>query len=796
MRGDDADRLPFARASPPASRIASTRPTHLSKPSTAQRGALPASASESALANPPKRPSPASLPPKPKKGVKPFLLRGVSGGSTGGTATTQEGGVGSGAAPREEASGMKRSKTVGGFAPEAATDPGKAARPKATTVTSTRASSQSRERPASQRYSTFRPLSLAGPSVRPLSAASARPGTSSRPPLKHLASPSRAPSAGEPLHPASSTSSSSASRLEAVERRKLEMKRQTLLQRQKQRSSMPVAAWPDALDEPEERGEGGMQRSKGWLSRLAGGEVQEEEETENVPPSRAEAAAAAEGSSAARALHLVQDRPPTPPFCTSSSPNPPLSPVKRALDSDAARTEVPCTPPPVGLRAPQRQGQAGGKKAYGGLGVVQGKPSRDKLVVLPTETAKDERVPERMKHEEGYSSLQELLERHGYRETRVVTPQTKLRKPSSDRLSPSRSASPAASSSPKPASTSLAVPAPTLKERSSLLSLRGLFSFFGSSGETTDAAEPAAVDPLPKTASPSGSNNTLRNQQRHRTPQDLQEWVSGVAMAYSSSQDSGASGPLASASAATPALDPSSDYGSPVSGRSYSSSLSGSSPPTPTAHLRVAPSSLAVSKPPLRHVVSESALGTSRLEGGYQSFTGLGIAVPSSFLDSSPSPPSSTPPSPARGPSVRITPPGGHRYSSWLAPTAFLRERTSQIFGFGASADGSVPAGAVDAAVGKNAVERARVREESSGGSGGSGCEGAGGKGRLPPKGRGKQGPKLLRKAVSCAGLVRPVTTAACVGTRSSAESLNLGVETESVVSGGVEDMLGRRWAR
>ncbi|BGP19537.1 hypothetical protein JCM10213v2_007632 [Rhodosporidiobolus nylandii] len=483
--------------------------------------------------------------------------------------------------------------------------------------------------------------------------------------------------------------------------------------------------------------------------------------------------------------------PPSPPFASSSSRNPPHSPLRRATFPASASFST--SKASGSVRGPQGLGAK--KKSYAGLGVGIGaglRKSRSKESVRQQSEESEEpvNVPEEQKHEEGYASLQELLERHGYRDTRVITPRSSrltLRACSSSSSLRSQGQHPGQQMR-RPSAGSLAPPTAAgdgaegaVKERPSLLSLRGVFSLFSSApspdaGEKLSAAPPQEQRAVEGAASSTGTldvDDAGRKPERRRTRQDLQNWASDVATAQ-----------------ALPIFE----FGSPSSVCSYSSSLSlSASPPTPEP-LRLSPSLTIVGgqrksllpppprphKNPLRHAISDSVLdGTGatfhQQEGGYQSFTGLGITLPPSFLDN-PSPSSSCGSDEGENgaPVVHITPPapppGQARSGSWLVPTLpFLRERASQLFTLS-----SPSASAFDVATGRS--------RSPSGGEGG----------------KAGHGPRLLRKAVSTAGLVRPVTTQATVGTRSSAESLSLSIDSLSASGeegGRGEGLLGRRWA-
>ncbi|GAA5853220.1 hypothetical protein JCM8547_000246 [Rhodosporidiobolus lusitaniae] len=793
--------VPFAGDSPPPQRS-----TRSARPPARSSKALPASASESALSRQPVR----AKPPPPPPGPKPFLLRGTSGGSVAQAKGAGEGIEGMLEAESAKEGALKRSKTVSAL--EEKTTAGRTSAPSTAPIPPIAPPKLS----AAKRRS-LRPLSLAKSTLRPLSSTSSSTSSTlsfSRP--RHTPIPS-APSSASRDRTSSAPPPSSTS-LEAVEQRKLQMKRQTLLARQ-QRSNLSLSIFPasrelsvladadgDTVETPI-TSTSSIGRSKRWFSRLTSAQEGGEADGENTPPPSSTASTPRGKPSSSSAIPFGgssnarsrEDRSLTPPFFASTSPGPQLSPVKKAVETE----EELRSPVRASSRARQSRGGKGGR--YGGLGV--GRVRRDGEDELAEQ---GEEVHEGLKHESGYSSLQELLEQHGYRDTRVVTPQAK-RWPSA---TSSHSRSP-------PAVSSLAPPAqPELKDKSSILSLRGLFSLWGSSfSPAPEQAAPHKPEPPAPAADEqdgSDSNGTLRRQSRLRTSSEMHQWVSSVAMASHPS-------PLLSGStstAPTPELNPSSsfrpaqaegEFGSPVSGRSYSSSLS-TSPPTPNSYRRPPRDVGGNSKnssslfPPassaselqrsLRHAVSESALDASTVTDAasphstYQSFTGLGIILPPSFasLDEPPPPPSfpsSSLPGDQTHPQISLSPPAPHphRYSSWLAaPTHFLRERTSQIFSLSS-------ASAASAAVGRSASQRAQDRLAASAGGG---------------------GPKLLREAVSSAGLVAvPVLSQASVGTRSSAESLSLSIdsyvaheeeerEMERLAGTGGreggEDLLGRRW--
>lgn len=316
-----------------------------------------------------------------------------------------------------------------------------------------------------------------------------------------------------------------------------------------------------------------------------------------------------------------------------------------------------------------------------------------------------------------------------------------------------------------------------------------------------------------------------------RSASELRNWVSGVAEAYAPAATveqaphplSQAFPPVASSSLdSTPQLvfcrSSLDEDANSTSARSYSSSLSlDFSPPTPPHHfphnpvISVSHETPVKSRGPasalvLRHTASDSRLlPNSGAFPRYESFAGLGIQLP----PSSPSPPLS-PRTPLTPRAAQPAPPpsvaSGAFSSVWIP--SLLRERASQLFygsngapssssavGVGGSASvassrSSSPAppfaSPLEAATGLTPTQRQRL---------------------LLAHGRGRNEPKLLRKAVSMgSGLVR--VDARRVESRSSRESLGRlearetsidgvdeGLEAFAAGGGGWgEDLLGRRW--
>ncbi|GAA5921105.1 hypothetical protein JCM1841_002418 [Sporobolomyces salmonicolor] len=410
--------------------------------------------------------------------------------------------------------------------------------------------------------------------------------------------------------------------------------------------------------------------------------------------------------------------------------------------------------------------------------------------VAEGEVAQDD---ERSRHKEGYASLQELLEARGYKDTRVITPtQVVRRQRSGDVFSPaSKPPFPTSSSlrttSLSPDSSSLAPPRPTLKDKASMLSLRGLFSLWsGSSAEPEPAAAENAPEELASdNQSDAGSEGTVT----HSPISRAREWATGVALSAAADHPYPSTRSSLPASRITRLLpvfqsysfstSPPLDVGSPLSSRSYSSSVSSSTSPSlrsPSATHSFSSTTLALdssvasaespTKPTassgmtrsatktLRHIYSDPSLSS---QSGYQSFSfdeprslSLDFSDDASGPNSPPAPPHATlapPPQPPR--SLQVG-------TAWLPNV--LRQRASQVFQLGlglSTTTGALPlpATAVKAGqAGKGAAERR---------------------------------PQLLRKAVSSAGLVRPVLT-----------KMEVGEELGEAREHSGEDLLGRKWIR
>ncbi|GAA6052934.1 hypothetical protein JCM3770_006741 [Rhodotorula araucariae] len=647
---------------------------------------------------------------------------------------------------------------------------------------SSHATPSPRRRPLSYVSSnpTSPPSTTSPPRRRPNSfSASPSPPAKGRPSSSQLFKPAISPTRTRALSPAASA---------AVEAQKAALKRQTLAARQ-------------GVELPEvQPSASGMKRSGRWFGRLS-------------------SAATSENAAQDETMSSLPARASTPPAVASAS-----------VDVVALRThaESPATPPPP--RATSVRGPAK-KASYTALG-------RGRIVRAASPTPGFETQDAKEETSAGFASLQELLERNGYAETRVITPQAHKLRPALS-AEPARVAQeptlPFRASSPKPVP---APPAPSLepdaqtqpkngkglKERSSLLSLRGWFSLFSPAPES-DAGDDdeEEVEVLADCITPAATESP---HPRMRSASEMQHWVEGVAEAYPPppsalhphplSHSSLPVAPSSSSLEATPQLvqyHPQDDDDS-ASARSYSSSLSlDYSPPTPhhplpLAHARsfcptisISPDGDSPLRPRagkssgnslvLRHAVSDSHLLTSpsfTAFPAYESFSGLGISVPSPSSSHAPSPPHT----PQR---VATPPPAPGMFSSMWVPS-LLRERASQLFSHAASpATGSATssrpptpgafASPFDAATGLSPSQRRLLTAAHAHVHG--------------------RAPKLLRKAVSAGGLrvaAQGRVTRARVEAKSSRESLGSleaapvpgDGEGAVVASAWGEDLLGRRW--
>ncbi|KPV71535.1 uncharacterized protein RHOBADRAFT_50422 [Rhodotorula graminis WP1] len=623
------------------------------------------------------------------------------------------------------------------------------------------------------------------------------PSSSSSSRSAALAKPVISPTRARALSPAASA---------AVEEHKAALKRRTLAARQLGGAESPTEGSSSAV------AAAGMRRSGRWFGRLASVASDEsapqDAQDENSAPSRSGSPLGARASAASLRVAQVQAQPPaTPP---------------------------PATPPPAaaGLRGP------GKKASFTALG-----RGRAQAPAQSTVDPVDPRV-DGAEADPGFSSLQELLERHGYADTRVITPQAQKIRPADlgahvDEVAPPRASSPAPPSAAP--SSSLAPPAPkTLKERSSLLSLRGFFSLFSptpesDSGEDDEDAVEILADPVVV-----GGGGTDSPQPRMRSASEVLHWVDGVNQEFPPPAPPLVSAPhplsrsslpigLGSSLESTPQLL---QYGArdddTASARSYSSSLSlDYSPPTPhhplpssSAHASSFCPTIAISgdadsptKPRhagaglgnslvLRHAASDSHLLTTSSSSSafprYESFSGLGISLPTPAFDASPPHP------PHR---VATPPPAPGAFSG---VPSLLRERVSQLFSFSASptfpsssssTSSTRPpspfASPFDAATGLSPSQRRLLSAAHA-------------HAHTLARERGRA-PHLLRKAVSAGGLrvaALSQVTRAKVEAKSSRESLG-SLEAAPVVDAAVgraaaeadwmanawgEDLLGRRW--
>ncbi|GAA5903935.1 hypothetical protein JCM8208_001732 [Rhodotorula glutinis] len=673
-----------------------------------------------------------------------------------------------------------------------------------TSTSSSRPSPTPRARPLSYVSSPTSPPpdSTSPPRRRPMSfSASPSPPTKLRPtpsssssrptaPAKPVISPTRA----RALSPAASA---------AVEEHKAALKRRTLAARQRGGAESPTEGSAAAA---------GMRRSGRWFGRLASvasdDSATHDAQDENAPVSRSGSPLGARLPSAGLRVAQVQAQPPaTPPHAVA------------------------------GLRGP-------GKKASFtalGRGRAQAQPVHD----ASASRAGDDEV------DPGFSSLQELLERHGYAETRVITPQAQKTRPVNLDTHPDElQVAPPRVPSPVPPTTapssSLAPPAQhtgggkSLKERSSLLSLRGWFSLFSptpesDSGEDDEDAVEILADPVV-----ADGFETDSPQPRMRSASEVLHWVDGVNQEFPPPAPPLVSAPhplsrsslpigLGSSLESTPQLL---QYGArdddTASARSYSSSLSlDYSPPTPhhplpssSAHATSFCPTIAISgdadsptKPRhagaglghslvLRHAASDSHLLTTSSSSSaiprYESFSGLGISLPTPAFDPLP------PPMPHR---VATPPPAPGAFSG---VPSLLRERVSQLFSFSASptfpsssssTSSTRPpspfASPIDAATGLSPSQRRLLSAAHA-------------HAHTLARERGRA-PHLLRKAVSAGGLrvaALSQVTRAKVEAKSSRESLGsleaapvveaasagTAAEADLMASAWGEDLLGRRW--
>ncbi|GAA5849596.1 hypothetical protein JCM9279_007282 [Rhodotorula babjevae] len=666
-----------------------------------------------------------------------------------------------------------------------------------TSSTSSRPSPTPRARPLSYVSSPTSPPpdTTSPPRRRPMSfSASPSPPTKLRPtpysssprstaPAKPVISPTRA----RALSPAASA---------AVEEHKAALKRRTLAARHQS----------GAEAQTEDSASAGMRRSGRWFGRLASvasdDSAAHDAQDENAPPARPVSPLSARSSSAG--LRVAQEQ---------------------ALP--------PATPPP-GLRGP------GKKASFTALG-------RGRAQAQPAADGPGLQVDGGGETGPGFSSLQELLERHGYADTRVITPRAhKIRPanlgghPDEVEVAPPRAPLPSPAPAAAAPSSSLAPPPKTLKERSSLLSLRGWFSLFSPTPESdSDEDDEDRVEILadPVVADGAGTDSP---QPRMRSASEVLHWVDGVNQEFPPPAPPLVSAPHPLSRSSLPVAFGSSLESTPqllqyggrddetASARSYSSSLSlDYSPPTPhhplpssSMHATSFCPTIAISgdadsptKPRhagaglgnslvLRHAASDSHLLTTSSSSlafpRYESFSGLGISLPTPAFD---------PPPPHTPHRVATPPPAPGAFSG---VPSLLRERVSQLFSFSASptfpsssssTSSTRPpspfASPIDAATGLSPSQRRLLSAAHA-------------HAHSLARERGRA-PQLLRKAVSAGGLrvaALSQVTRARVEAKSSRESLGsleaapvveatagaAGAEVDVMASAWGEDLLGRRW--
>lgn len=490
-------------------------------------------------------------------------------------------------------------------------------------------------------------------------------------------------------------------------------------------------------------------------------------------------------------------------------------------------------------------------------------------------------------------AFRQLLEQHGYADTRVITPQSTtqaarihsamkndariesllrygttgddqeeeeeelevLASPLADRTAGRRPHSPGPTRMPAaptlPAAESEAPRPKELKERPSLLSLRGLFSFFGTSAVDVEedlATSPQRAEHQPGAAPPSPPveleadaqpEPTPPRVQRMRSTSEMHRWVEGVNEVYPPpAPPAPFASVAASATAVTPELhfEPAVDIDDEedaASSRSYSSSISFSgSPPTPQpmfgerdctvilagsssgSHLSppgpAAADEASADLPRNKHLSLRHTVSDSNLLPAYQSFAGLGIAAPSAPLTLQSQLAATRPPNPTAHSTGAV--PTATASTAGLWGTSHLRHRASQLFSL------ALARSPVDAATGRSFFTSSPPSSDPAPLASTSLSHRASLASRAPAAARAP--PRLLRKAVSSAGLVSaPQVRRTRVVTRASWESFGsleakvslderrrsgMGFgsaaeeEGEEAAGGGIgwgEDLLGRAWA-
>ncbi|GAA5954081.1 hypothetical protein JCM3765_005284 [Sporobolomyces pararoseus] len=549
-------------------------------------------------------------------------------------------------------------------------------------------------------------------------------------------SPSPSSSSRPTSVPRSSKAGSSVEKVQAVEKRKMELKRESLMSRRNGQNSFPS---PMA---------GG--------GAATGGEGSENAAPQPTTTSRRWSLRPVRDSLPRRAtssLALNQTGPDSPspsPLARRNAPNP-LNNV--TVDSPLSRR--------VSIRGPAGPSEPIQRSASSNQ--LRKKDSYAALSRAPLATTHEAELARENEEvvaevQEGaiqrsktvYTSLQEVLAERGYQDTRVLTPNSKAQAKKTTTTEPS---------------SFLLPPQPQVKEKTSMLSLRGLFSLWGPNqdegskedGEQEVENEEGEAEGPP---SPNGSGGTFTVSPISRA----REWAQGVAIATAQDQ---ARSPTSESTSFTPPFQYSlsATEDSPASSRSYSSSIvtasSIRSPPQVTIAL---PASTVALSPPsfhrfpattlsppsksqaiksLRHVVSDSTLPQHLPH--YTSFPfspssldssashGFSSSPAASAVDHLLSPYDSTRQSHK---SPQLSTPLLEAQTSWL-PTS-LRHRASQVFslpmvGLGLTSATPIFPNSRQTIQGQSGIARTRQTD--------------------------KKKPKLLRKAVSSAGLVRPVLT-------------------------------------
>ncbi|ORY88287.1 hypothetical protein BCR35DRAFT_301817 [Leucosporidium creatinivorum] len=590
---------PFLQPSPPRRR-AHPPPTHR----VLGAAQLPTSSSEGALAVSPSNPL---VPPPPGQSskIKPFILRSTSPANARARAQSPPAGP-----------GLSRAASVPAFNSKPKPAAGAAIPPLPTKSTKSRRS----DRP------TFVP---------------GDPSSSSKPSGRANNKPSRWSTAEDPQRPRrSSIILAPQTKLQAVEQRKIEMKRASVLARRHAEGGGTPSS---------------VEKGKRWLASLAGGGSAEKE-------GKSAAATLQQARRKASLGDMTNGRrsAPSPPAIESSSPSDdlysssassatimphghslraPRSPTKRRSVNDLTTPPRQTSASP--LRAPGGSTERLRKDRYAAL-------SRSKSAERPATTARGE---------EAYSSMQEMLEHSGFADVRVITPTSTLRvaPPTSAAIpipgltlpapqpqphplaehSSSLSSSLAFSDSNAYGSPSSLAPPLSLAHKTSMLSLRGLFSLWKADaaavGDVAAAPQGDGTEQNDEEGSEAGSDDTITLERKRRFVAHTQQWVDQVSREVAT----------LSASPAT------------LLHQSSSPSLAAYPPRQATPRKSSAPSPAAVTEQSalressdrrrskqalktLRHVVSDSDLASSVNDtperpsisaSGYQSFALGGLAL-------------------------------------------------------------------------------------------------------------------------------------------------------------------------